>query len=150
MKPKHQRLIFILVSMVCLIVSALLIMRAFRDNLVFFYSPAEVVGQSIAPDRLIRVGGLVESGSIRRGENGRIDFNVTDGAATLAISYQGMLPNLFREGQGVVAEGYLEDAKRFKATSILAKHDENYMPPEVAESLRQQHDKRVTNPLPTT
>jgi cytochrome c-type biogenesis protein CcmE len=135
-KPKHQRLVFVGVSVLFLCVSVLLSMRAFRDNLVFFYSPSDISRKTIDPARLIRIGGLVENGSLVRGEHNRIDFNVTDNAAHLAVSYSGMLPSLFREGQGVVAEGYLKDAQHFEASTILAKHDENYMPKEVVDSLK--------------
>jgi len=136
MKPKHQRLIFITFSIIFLCIAVLLTLRAFRDNLVFFYSPSDVSEQTIAPERLIRIGGLVESGSVARGANDAVDFNVTDGKASLHVHYEGMLPSLFREGQGVVAEGYLKDKTHFAAKTILAKHDENYMPREVVDALK--------------
>ncbi len=134
MKPKHQRLVFVAVSVVLLIVAALLITRAFRDNLIFFYSPSELPA-SVSKDRLIRIGGLVESGSIVK-TNEEIRFKVTDGAGSITVRFQGLPPNLFREGQGVVAEGYRKADGTFRATRILAKHDERYMPPEVAEALK--------------
>ena len=136
MKPKHQRLVFITVSLLFLCISAVLILRAFKDNIVFFYSPSELAQQSIAPSQRLRIGGLVENGSITHEGKDRIRFVVTDGAKTVNVSYQGLLPNLFREGQGVVAEGYLTDATHFDAKTILAKHDESYMPREVVDALK--------------
>ena len=135
MKPKYQRLIFILVSMVFLCISALLTLRAFRDNLVFFYNPSDVAEHAISPERLIRIGGLVEVGSIVR-QGDAMRFVITDGKAQVNVRYRGMLPDLFREGQGVVAEGYLKDNSHFEAKTILAKHDENYMPKEVVDALK--------------
>jgi len=136
MKPKHQRLLFIAVSVVFLCVSVLLTLRAFRDNLVFFYSPSDIARQTIPPDRLIRIGGLVEEGSIVRESAETIHFVLTDGSGKVTVGYTGLLPNLFRDGQGVVAEGYLKDSGHFAARSILAKHDENYMPREVVDALK--------------
>lgn len=135
MKPKHQRLIFVVASMACLMVSALFILRAFRDNLVF-YSPSEVAQQALPSGRLMRIGGLVERGSIVEGDDGNIEFYLGDGKEAVHVHYQGMLPNLFHEGQGVVAEGYLVDARHFEAHTILAKHDEKYMPKEVVDALK--------------
>lgn len=135
MKPKHQRLIFVTVSVLFLCISVLLVLRAFRDNLVFFYSPSDIAAKSVSAGRKIRLGGLVEVGSIMR-EGDRIQFTVSDGPSRITITYTGMLPNLFREGQGVVAEGHLVDQTHFEASSILAKHDENYMPREVVDALK--------------
>lgn len=136
MKPKHQRLIFIAISMVFLVAAALFTMQAFRQNLVFFFSPSELATQQPQPTGIIRVGGLVEAGSVKDLGNDTIQFSVTDGTASLVITYIGLLPTLFREGQGVVAEGSITDSKHFKATRVLTKHDENYMPPEVVDSLK--------------
>lgn len=136
MKAKHQRLLFITVSMVFLITAGLLALRAFRNNLVFFYAPSELAEHHIAPSKLIRIGGLVEKGSIVRGAQGHIGFVVTDNKASIHVSYQGLLSALFREGQGVVAEGHLVDAGHMDATRILAKHDERYMPRSVVEALK--------------
>src|SRR5690242_7204051 len=102
MKPKHQRLLFVAASVLFLCASALLSLRAFRDNLVFFYSPSDLGARSVAPTQLIRIGGLVEAGSIRRLSDGHIAFKVTDGAQSVSVAYRGVLPALFREGQGVV------------------------------------------------
>lgn len=136
MKPKHQRLIFIAISMVFLVTAALFTMQAFRQNIVFYFSPSELAKQHPKPTGVIRVGGLVETNSIKDIGNDAIEFSVTDGTASLIITYTGMLPTLFREGQGVVAEGSITDARYFKASRVLTKHDENYMPPEVVDSLK--------------
>ncbi|MDE3060670.1 MAG: cytochrome c maturation protein CcmE [Pseudomonadota bacterium] len=135
MKPKHQRLLFITVSMMFLCAATLLTLRAFRDNLVFFYSPSDLTHQAIPPDRTIRIGGLVAAGSIAHSGQ-RITFVITDGTANISVAYEGMLPSLFREGQGVVAEGHLADPAHFLANTILAKHDEKYMPREVVDALK--------------
>ena len=135
MKPKHQRLIFVVVSVALLCAGALFTMQAFKQNLVYFYSPSDIAENPPAPTQKIRMGGLVETGSIKRGKDDIIRFTVSDGKNSFAVQYQGMLPNLFREGQGVIAEGRF-DGKIFTATSILAKHDENYMPKEIVESLK--------------
>ena len=135
MKPKHQRLVFILSSLACVCLGVLLILRAFSSNLVFFFSPSDVAAHPPAAGQLVRVGGLVEAGSIKRGNDERLTFTLTDGAAHLVVHYQGMLPNLFREGQGAVAEGYVEGGV-FQAKRVLTKHDEKYMPREVMDALK--------------
>jgi len=118
-------------------VLAALVLVAFNDNLVFFYSPSDLKAKAVASDRRVRIGGLVERESLSRGPDGRqISFRVTDGATDLAVIYEGLLPDLFREGQGVVAEGKLRADGIFAATTVLAKHDENYMPREVVEALK--------------
>ncbi len=155
MKPKHQRLVFISASLLLLCISAIFTMRAFRDNIVFFYSPSELEQHHLPATQRLRIGGLVESGSIVRQEEGRIRFTVTDGKAKLEVAYQGMLPNLFRDGQGVVAEGYLLDATHFDAKTILAKHDETYMPREVVEALKRSGrwkdgQNQTENPAPAS
>jgi cytochrome c-type biogenesis protein CcmE len=109
-----------------------------RDSIVFFYSPSEVAEMGIAPGTRFRLGGLVETASVVRGEGTSVRFVITDQAKTLSVTYTGVLPDLFREGQGVVAEGTLEPDGIFHADSVLAKHDENYMPPEVAKKLKAQ------------
>jgi cytochrome c-type biogenesis protein CcmE len=114
-----------------------LVLTAFNDNLVFFYSPSDLAEKAIGPDRRIRIGGLVEPRSLKRQPGGHgIDFRVTDGKTTVAVVYDGVLPDLFREGQGVVTEGRLRRDGVFAATNVLAKHDEKYMPPEVADALK--------------
>jgi cytochrome c-type biogenesis protein CcmE len=115
-----------------------LVLFAMRDSIVFFYSPSEVAEMRIAPGQRFRLGGLVEAGSVVRGEGTSVRFVITDQAKTLPVTYVGVLPDLFREGQGVVAEGVLEPDGVFHADNVLAKHDENYMPPEVAKKLKAQ------------
>jgi cytochrome c-type biogenesis protein CcmE len=135
MKPKHQRLVLICSTLVGLGLSLTLILLAFQDSLVFFYTPSDLLEKTIHPQQRIRVGGLVGVGSTHRnGENVR--FQITDKQKSIMVSYQGLLPDLFREGQGVVAEGHLITPPHFQALAVLAKHDENYMPKEVADGLR--------------
>lgn len=149
MKPKHQRLAFIAVSMAFLCVAVLFTLQAFRENLVFFYSPSDLAAKPAAAGRLIRIGGLVEAGSVTHGEDGATAFTVTDGAASVHVEYRGLLPNLFREGQGIVAEGTLTAPGRFEAKTVLAKHDETYMPREVVDALKRSgHWKGGQPPRP--
>lgn len=136
MKPKHQRLIFVVVSMVFLCVGGMFTFNAFRENLIFFYSPSDLVDINQSSEKTIRIGGIVKAGSIDQGEGDNIKFIVTDGNVDIKVSYKGILPNLFREGQGCVAEGNLVAANEFVAKKILAKHDENYMPKEVVDALK--------------
>lgn len=132
---KRRRLWMLLGGMALLGVAAALILSAFDDNLVFFHSPTDIAEKNIPADRRIRVGGLVEEGSVSR-DGMTTEFVVTDTVSTLRIRYTGLLPDLFREGQGIVAEGALGRDGLFTASQVLAKHDENYMPPEVADSLK--------------
>lgn len=134
MTKKRRRLYVLIAAMACLGVAAALVLSAFNDSLVFFYSPSDVIAKQVGPDRRIRLGGLVEPGSLAR-QGVSVDFRVTDGHHTIPVHYQGALPDLFREGQGVVAEGRLQHG-RFEASTVLAKHDEKYMPPEVADALK--------------
>ena len=137
MKRKHRRLTFILTGLVRLGAAAGLVLVAFEDNLVFFYSPTDLTVKDIPEGRRFRIGGLVEEGSVTRLADGlTVSFRVTDLSKTVPVTYKGVLPDLFREGQGVVAEGYLDANGVFTAEMVLAKHDENYMPPEVADALR--------------
>lgn len=138
MTRKQQRLGWLALGMAALAGATALVLTAINDNLVFFYSPSELEAHVVAADRRVRIGGLVEAHSLSRRSDGRsVSFRVTDGAADLPVVYQGLLPDLFREGQGVVAEGRLRADGVFVATSVLAKHDEKYMPPEVADALKQ-------------
>jgi cytochrome c-type biogenesis protein CcmE len=138
MTRKQRRLALIGASLGVLALAVALVLVALKDSIVFFNSPTDVVEKQIKPGMRIRIGGLVTPGSIVRGENLAVRFDVTDGKSTLAVAYRGLLPDLFREGQGVVAEGALEASGTFKADSVLAKHDENYMPKEVADALKRQ------------
>ena len=135
MKTRHKRLALIVVGLAGLGVAAALVLNAFRSNLVFYYTPTQVYAGEAPTGRVFRVGGLVEKGSVKR-EGSKVSFVVTDLNKTLRINYDGILPDLFREGQGVVAQGRLGDAQSFRADQVLAKHDEKYMPPEVADSLK--------------
>lgn len=136
MTRKQRRLILIGGSLGVLAVAVGLMLYGFSGSIVFFNSPTDVVEKNLAPGTRIRLGGLVESGSVQRGDNLAVRFKVTDGKSAVAVSYQGILPDLFREGQGVVTEGVVEPGGSFKADSVLAKHDERYMPKEVADALR--------------
>jgi cytochrome c-type biogenesis protein CcmE len=138
MTRKQRRGILIGSCLAVLGVAVGLVLFAMRDSIVFFYSPSEVTEMGIAPGARFRLGGLVEKGSVVRGEGTTVRFIVTDQAKTLPVTFTGVLPDLFREGQGVVAEGALEPDGVFRADNVLAKHDENYMPPEVAKKLKAQ------------
>ena len=136
MTRKRRRLILIGGALGVLAVAVGLMLNAFRDSIVFFNSPTDVAEKHIPPGTRIRIGGLVKAGSLVRGDDLKIRFDVTDGNSDIAVAYQGVLPDLFREGQGVVAEGALDSGGLFDADTILAKHDENYMPKEVADALK--------------
>ncbi|GAB6052069.1 cytochrome c maturation protein CcmE [Magnetospira thiophila] len=136
MKRKHKRLTFVLIGLSAVAVAAGLMLSAFEDGIVYFYSPTQMTEKELPSDRRLRLGGLVEEGSVVREEGvTHVTFRVTDLNSSIPVVYNGILPDLFREGQGVVAEGYLADGL-FTAEEVLAKHDENYMPPEVAEALK--------------
>ncbi len=137
MKRKHKRLTFVVIAMVLLASAAGLALVAFEDNIVFFYSPTDVLTKNLSPDRRVRLGGLVEEGSVEKTAGSTVIlFRVTDLQNTIPVSYEGLLPDLFREGQGVITEGVMVGGV-FQASEVLAKHDENYMPPEVAEILKE-------------
>jgi cytochrome c-type biogenesis protein CcmE len=143
MTRKRRRLVLIGSALAVLAVSVGLVLNALRDSIVFFNSPTDVAEKHIAAGTRIRLGGLVKEGSVERGDNLQIRFDVTDGKNSIQVAYQGLLPDLFREGQGVVTEGVLDGAGTFKADSVLAKHDENYMPKEVADALKKQGHWKV-------
>ncbi|MGF1650344.1 MAG: cytochrome c maturation protein CcmE [Hyphomicrobiaceae bacterium] len=136
MTRKQRRGIMVGGGVLLLSISLALILFAMRDTVVFFYSPSELSEKQIAAGQRIRIGGLVADGSVIRGQGTKVGFAVTDTQKTLHVTYEGILPDLFREGQGVVAEGRLQEDGSFVADTVLAKHDENYMPPEVAAALR--------------
>jgi cytochrome c-type biogenesis protein CcmE len=137
MTRRRRRLVLIGLALGVLGLAAALALSAMRDTIVFFHSPSEIAQKHVAPGTRIRVGGLVQSGSVARdGLTAR--FAVTDGGAALPVVYTGVLPDLFREGQGVVAEGALEANGTFRADTVFARHDENYMPKEVADALKEQ------------
>ena len=135
MKRKHKRLTFIIIALCLLGSAASLILTALEDNIVFFYSPTDLIEKKSQPGQRLRLGGLVAENSVKKPGGGVTVFKVTDTAKTVAVRYKGVLPDLFREGQGVVVEGRFE-AGTFQAEEVLAKHDENYMPPEVAEAIK--------------
>ena len=136
MKPRTKRGLAILGGLATLGAAAALVLNAFQSNLVFFFSPSQVAAHEAPRERSFRLGGLVEEGSIQRDATGlTVHFVVTDLAQTVPVSYTGLLPDLFKEGKGVVAQGKLDAGGVFRAEQVLAKHDENYMPPEAAEAL---------------
>jgi len=125
-------------ALVVLAIAAGLVLNALRDSIVFFSTPTMAAEKQVPVGKRFRLGGMVEQGSLVRGDNLAVSFKVSDGGATLPVTYKGILPDLFREGQGVVAEGALDASGTFKADTVLAKHDENYMPKEVADALKKQ------------
>lgn len=139
MTPRHRRrLVFVALILLGVGVAAALTLNAFRGNMVFFYGPSQLATVEKAHERNLRLGGLVEQGSVKREDDGlTVHFRVTDNVKSVPVVYKGILPDLFREGQGVVAQGRLDQEGVFMADEVLAKHDENYMPPEVAEALKQ-------------
>ncbi len=134
---KTRRIQIVALAAVALTISTALIGYAMRDGINFFYSPAQIAAEPPPPDRNLRIGGLVEEGSLVRGQGATVTFNVTDGAASIPVTYTGIVPDLFREGEGVVAQGRLVDGV-FRAHEILARHDETYMPKEVIDVLKEQ------------
>ena len=136
MTRRQRRLVLIGGGLGVLAVAVALMLNAFRDSIVFFNSPSDVAEKHIGPGTRIRLGGLVKSGSLVRSDNLKVRFDVTDGNHDMVVAYQGVLPDLFREGQGVVAEGTLDGSGVFNADTVLAKHDETYMPKEVADALK--------------
>lgn len=138
MTRKQRRLVLIGSSLAVLAVAAALVLTALKDSIVFFNSPSDVVEKNVSPGTRFRLGGLVKPGTLQRGDNLLVRFEVTDGNRAIQVAYQGVLPDLFREGQGVIAEGALDHGGLFKADSVLAKHDESYMPKEVADALKKQ------------
>ncbi|MBM3396901.1 MAG: cytochrome c maturation protein CcmE, partial [Betaproteobacteria bacterium] len=136
MKTRHKRLAWIVLGLTVLGAGAVFILNAFNRNLVFFFSPTEVMAKEAPVGRAFRIGGLVETGSVKRQADGvSVSFAVTDTVNRIPVTYKGILPDLFKEGKGVVAQGQLGADGLFTATEVLAKHDENYMPPEAAEAL---------------
>ncbi|HEX3218266.1 MAG TPA: cytochrome c maturation protein CcmE [Aestuariivirgaceae bacterium] len=136
MTRKQQRALLLIGGLALLGIAAGLVLYALNDSIVFFYTPSEALARHVAEGQRFRLGGLVEKGSVRHDSNDAVTFTVTDRDRAMAVSYQGQLPDLFREGQGVVAEGRLGPGGVFQADSVLAKHDETYMPKEVADALK--------------
>jgi len=149
MKPRHKRLALVAGGVAVLGIAAALILNAFQSNLVFFYSPTQVAANEAPHNRSFRIGGLVEQGSVQRQPDGlTVRFVVTDTAKSIPVMYAGILPDLFKEGKGVVAQGKLEPDGVFHASEVLAKHDENYMPPEAADAVEKarkaEHESQRT------
>lgn len=136
MKNRHKKFAFIAAGVAAIGIATALVLNAFQGNIVFFFSPTQVVAKEAPVDRAFRLGGMVETGTLRREDDGlTIRFVVTDMANKINVVYKGITPDLFREGKGVVAQGRLSENGTFEAAEVLAKHDENYMPPEVAQAL---------------
>lgn len=145
MQTRHRKLALIAFAVVAVGIAATLVLNAFRSNLVFFFTPTQVAAGEAPTARTFRIGGLVEAGSVKRQADGlTATFVVTDTARAIPVTYTGILPDLFKEGKGVVAEGRLGEDGRFTATQVLAKHDENYMPPEAADALAQAQKAQST------
>ena len=137
MNPRKRRRLFFAVAMVLAGAGgAALVLTALKDNVLYFYSPSDLAAKHVPPGVDFRIGGLVQRGSLKRGPGAMVHFLVTDGRATVPVAYNGVLPDLFREGQGVVASGALDGSGLFTASEVLAKHDERYMPPEVVDALK--------------
>jgi cytochrome c-type biogenesis protein CcmE len=136
MKPRHKRFVFIGMGLLTLGVATVLVLNAFQSNLVFFFTPTQVASGEVPQGKSFRIGGMVEDGSLVRENDGlTVRFSVTDTAKSVPVTYKGILPDLFKEGKGAVAQGQLGADGTFIASEVLAKHDENYMPPEAAEAL---------------
>jgi len=138
MTRKQRRSILIVLGLVVLGAATAMVLTALQSKITFFYSPSDIAEKSVGPGERFRLGGLVKEGSVRRGEGTTVRFSVTDTARSVNVTYTGILPDLFREGQGVVTEGKLDEKGVFRADSVLARHDENYMPKEVADALKRQ------------
>lgn len=146
MKPRHKKMTVIALSVGALTVAVVLVLNAFQSNLVFFFSPSQVAAQEAPIGKSFRIGGLVEEGSLKReGDGTMMKFAITDTAEVIRVVYTGILPDLFKEGKGVVAQGKMADDGVFYADEVLAKHDENYMPPEAASALEQAAKAQKTS-----
>ena len=145
MKPRQKRAALIVAGLAVLGLASWLVLSAFQENLVFFYSPSQVANNEAPQGKAFRIGGIVEPGSVKRQSDGvTVRFNVTDTAKMIPVTYKGILPDLFKEGKGVVAQGKLNTDGSFSAHEVLAKHDENYMPPEAAHAVEQAHKAQKT------
>jgi cytochrome c-type biogenesis protein CcmE len=138
MTRKQRRAVMIAAGIAILCLAVLLVLQALRDSVVFFHTPGEAIAKGVPAGKRIRLGGLVATGSLRHSDGTTVTFAITDNRASIPATYTGILPDLFREGQGVVAEGKLDTAGHFHADTVLAKHDETYMPAEVAKALKEQ------------
>jgi cytochrome c-type biogenesis protein CcmE len=149
--PRRRRMVLVGLILLGVSAAAAFALTAFQDNLLYYYPPSDVTAGKAPANRVFRLGGMVEEGSVKR-ETGSMEvrFVVTDFEKDVTVSYSGVLPDLFRDGQGVIARGRLNAEGVFVAEEVLAKHDENYMPPAVAESLRKQHAQKTPAPTPST
>ncbi|HMW79886.1 MAG TPA: cytochrome c maturation protein CcmE [Accumulibacter sp.] len=146
MKPRHKRFALIVGGLAILALVATLVLNAFQSNLVFFFSPTQVAAGEAPKGKSFRIGGMVKEGSLQRSADGvTLRFVVTDTDKEMTVAYKGILPDLFREGKGVVAQGKLDDDGVFVAGEVLAKHDENYMPPEAAKAVGDAHERAAAN-----
>ncbi|SDY68141.1 cytochrome c maturation protein CcmE [Nitrosomonas sp. Nm58] len=146
MKPRHKKIAIIASSVTALTVAAILVLNVFQSNLVFFFSPSQIAANEAPIGKSFRIGGIVEEGSLtRQGSSTTVSFAVTDTAEAIQVVYTGILPDLFKEGKGVVAQGKIADDGIFYADEVLAKHDENYMPPEAASALEQAAKAQKTS-----
>ena len=146
MKPRYKRFILVVVALALLTLGAMFVLKAFRSNLVFFYTPTEVLAGQVPQGQAFRIGGMVLEGSVGREEDGlTVRFEVTDTLESVPVQYTGILPDLFQEGKGVVAGGRMNAQAIFIADQVLAKHDENYMPPEAAEALERARQIKMDN-----
>ncbi|MDA0829891.1 MAG: cytochrome c maturation protein CcmE [Burkholderiales bacterium] len=146
MKPRYKRFILVVVALALLTLGAMFVLKAFRSNLVFFYTPTEVLAGQVPQGQAFRIGGMVLEGSVGREEDGlTVRFEVTDTLESVPVQYTGILPDLFQEGKGVVAQGRMNAQAIFIADQVLAKHDENYMPPEAAEALERARQIKMDN-----
>ncbi len=137
MRARHKRFMWIALGLAIIAIAVTLVLRAFNANLVFFFTPSDVAASKVPKERTFRLGGMVTEGSLKRNADGlTVTFNVTDTVKTIPVRYTGILPDLFKEGKGVVAQGKVGEDGVFRASEVLAKHDENYMPPEAAEALK--------------
>jgi len=148
MKPRYKRGLMIVGGLAALGIAAALVLSAFQQNLVFFFTPSQIAANEAPQGRMFRVGGMVEPGSVKRQADGiSVQFIVTDTAKGIPVVYRGQLPDLFREGKGVVTQGRLGPDGVFQASEVLAKHDENYMPPEAADAVKQAHAAKARETL---
>ncbi len=146
MKPRHKRAALIVGALAAIAIAAYFVLNAFQSNLVFFFSPTQIASGEAPKNRTFRVGGMVKMGTIKR-DNLTVNFVVTDSVKEVAVAYTGILPDLFREGKGVVAQGKLGDDGKFVASEVLAKHDENYMPPEAQQAMDQAKMQKTIESL---
>jgi cytochrome c-type biogenesis protein CcmE len=145
-KPKHQRLVLVAIALVAVLAAVLLAMWGLRDRAAYFYTPADLVAGKAQPGQSIRLGGMVQKGSVRRLADGvTVRFVLTDGAAKVPVIFRGIVPDLFREGSGAIAEGSLEPGGTFDATNILAKHDERYMPPQMGNQAAEHQTAKTVD-----